>query len=182
MNDSTIGRNYAETLLILAKKQGQQEEWGALIDAIAVAMQEDRTLKTFLESPKLAASQKIEILDKALGKRVPPVFLRFLETVIAKRRQMLIPAIATEYRALIDESEDRLHASVIVAREPAPAEKEALVKHLSRMLGKRVVAHLTVNPAILGGLVVKVGDTVMDGSVRRRLATLRSRMLATVTR
>ena len=182
MNASTIGRNYAETLLILAKKQGQQEEWGALIDAIAVAMQEDRTLKTFLESPKLAASQKIEILDKALGKRVPPVFLRFLETVIAKRRQMLIPAIATEYRALIDESEDRLHASVIVAREPAPAEKEALVKHLSRMLGKRVVAHLTVNPAILGGLVVKVGDTVMDGSVRRRLATLRSRMLATVTR
>jgi F-type H+-transporting ATPase subunit delta len=182
MNDSRIGRNYAETLLILAKKQGQQEEWGALIDAIAVAMQEDRTLKTFLESPKLAASQKIEILDKALGKRVPPVFLRFLETVIAKRRQMLIPAIATEYRGLIDESEDRLHASVIVAREPAPAEKEALVKHLSRMLGKRVVAHITVNPAILGGLVVKVGDTVMDGSVRRRLATLRSRMLATVTR
>jgi F0F1-type ATP synthase delta subunit len=49
MNDSRIGRNYAETLLILAKKQGQQEEWGALIDAIAVAMQEDRTLKTFLE-------------------------------------------------------------------------------------------------------------------------------------
>jgi F-type H+-transporting ATPase subunit delta len=182
MNDSTIGRNYAETLLILAKKQGQQEEWGALIDAIAVAMQEDRTLKTFLESPKLAASQKIEILDKALGKRVPPVFLRFLEIVIAKRRQMLIPAIATEYRGLIDESEDRLHATVIVAREPAPAEKEALVKQLSRVLGKRVVAHITLNPAILGGLVVKVGDTVMDGSVRRRLATLRSRMLATVTR
>ena len=73
MNDSTIGRNYAETLLILAKKQGQQEEWGALIDAIAVAMQENRTLKTFLESPKLAASQKIEILHKALGKRVPPI-------------------------------------------------------------------------------------------------------------
>ncbi len=91
MNDSTIGRNYAETLLILAKKQGEQEEWGALIDAIALAMQEDRTLKTFLESPKLAGSQKIEILDKALGKRIPQVFLRFLETLVSKRRQMLIP-------------------------------------------------------------------------------------------
>ena len=182
MNDSTIGRNYAETLLILAKKQGQQEEWGALIDALAVAMQEDRTLKTFLESPKLAASQKIELLNSALRNKVPPVFLRFLEIVISKRRQMLIPAIATEYRALIDESEDRVHATVIVARETAEAEKDALAKQLSRLLGKRVVPHITLNPAILGGLIVKVGDTVMDGSVRRRLATLRSRMLATIPR
>ena len=182
MNDSTIGRNYAETLLILAKKQGQQEEWGGLIDALAVAMQEDRTLRTFLESPKLAGSQKIEIVKKAFGKKAPPVFLRFLETVISKRRQMLIPAIATEYRGLIDESEDRVHANVIVAREPGEAEKGALTKNLSRVLGKQVVPHITLNPAILGGLIVKVGDTVMDGSVRRRLATLRSRMLATIPR
>jgi F-type H+-transporting ATPase subunit delta len=182
MNDSTIGRNYAETLLILAKKQGQQEEWGALIDALAVAMQEDRVLRTFLESPKLAAAQKIEIVAKALGKRVPQVFLRFLEIVISKRRQMLIPAIATEYRALIDESEDKVHAIVTVARETAEAEKDALAKQLTRLLGKRVVPHITLNPAILGGLIVKVGDTVMDGSVRRRLATLRSRMLATIPR
>ncbi len=182
MNDATIGRNYAETLLTLAKKSGEQEEWGALIDAIAVAMQEDRTLKTFLESPKLAASQKIEILARALGKRVPPVFLRFLETVVSKRRQMLIPVIASEYHSLIDESEDRVHANVTVAREPGEPEKDALARQLSRVLGKRVVPHITLNPAILGGLIVKVGDTVMDGSVRRRLATLRSRMLATVTR
>jgi len=182
MNDATIGRNYAETLLTLAKKSGEEEEWGALIEAIAVAMQEDRTLKTFLESPKLAASQKIEILARALGKRVPPVFLRFLEIVVSKRRQMLIPEIASEYRALIDESEGRVHANVTVAREPAGPEKDALARQLSRVLGKRVVPHITLNPAILGGLIVKIGDTVMDGSVRRRLATLRSRMLATVTR
>jgi F-type H+-transporting ATPase subunit delta len=182
MNEERIGRNYAEALLTLARKNGEQEEWGALIDAISVGMREDHTLRTFLESPKLSASRKIELLKKALGKKVPPVFLRFLETVIMKRRQMLIPEIASEYRSLIDESEDRVHINVTVAREPAEPEKDAMVKQLSRLFGKRVVPHISLNPAILGGVIVKVGDTVMDGSVRRRLASLRQRMLATVSR
>jgi F-type H+-transporting ATPase subunit delta len=182
MNNATIGRNYAETLLILAKREGQAEEWGALIESIASAMQQDQTLKTFLESPKLAASRKIEILQTALGKRVPPLFLRFLNTVIMKRRQMVIPDIAQQYRALIDASEDRVHANVTVARQPAEQEAKALVQQLSRLFGKRVVPHISINPAILGGVIVKVGDTVMDGSVRRRLASLRSRMLATAAR
>ena len=184
MNDERIGRNYAEVLLTLARKtgEGEQEEWGALIDAISVGMREDHTLRTFLESPKLSAARKIQILEQALGGGVPKVFLRFLETVIMKRRQMLIPEIASEYRSLIDESEDRVHVNVTVGRKPAEAEKDALTRQLSRLFGERVVPHISLNPAILGGVIVKVGDTVMDGSVRRRLASLRQRMLATVTR
>lgn len=184
MNEATIGRNYAEALLTLARKgeSGAVEEWGALLEAISVAMRENQTLRTFLESPKLAASHKIEILEKALGKRAPRLFLRYIETVIQKRRQMLIPAIAAEYQLLVDESENRVHASVTVAREPAEPEKDALARQLSRLFGKRVVPHISLNPAILGGVIVKVGDTVMDGSVRRRLATLKRRMLATVPR
>lgn len=182
MNNATIGRNYAETLLTLATREGQAEEWGTLIESVASAMHEDQTLKTFLESPKLAAARKIQILKAALGERVPPLFLRFLETVIMKRRQMVIPEIAQEYRALIDESEDRVHANVTVAREPSEPEQDALKRQLSRLFGKRVMPHISINPAILGGVIVKVGDTVMDGSVRRRLASLRTRMLATVTR
>jgi F-type H+-transporting ATPase subunit delta len=184
MNDATIGRNYAETLLVLAGRNGDkaQEEWGVLIEELGGAMREDKKLRTFLESPKIPASLKIEVLGKALGKRVPAPFLRFIEIVVTKRRQMLIPSIATEYRALIDASEDRVHVNVTVAREPEGGEREALTKQLSRMFGKRVVPHITLNPAILGGVIVKVGDTVMDGSVRRRLATLRNRMIASATR
>lgn len=178
MNESTIGRNYAEALLTLAKKSGDVEQWGGLLDAIAAAMRDDRTLRSFLESPKLAASHKITVLQKALGEKVPRLFLRYIETVVQKRRQMLIPAIATEYQALIDESENRLHANVTVARETTEPEKDALARQLSRMLGKRVVPHITQNPAILGGLIVRVGDTVMDGSVRKRLSVLKQRMLA----
>ena len=182
MNESTIGRNYAEALLALARKSDQIEEFGALINAIATAMGDDRTLRTFLESPKLSASSKIEILEKALGRRVPPLFLRYVETVIQKRRQMLIPQIATEYQSLLDAAENRLHANVTVAREPAEPERDALARQLSRLFGKRVVPHISTNPAILGGVIVKVGDTVIDGSVRKRLSVLKQRMLTTVAR
>ena len=182
MNESTIGRNYAEALLALARKDDEIEEYGELLNAIAAAMSDDQTLRTFLESPKLAASHKIEILQKALGRRVPRLFLRYIDTVIQKRRQMLIPAIAIEYQLLLDQAENRLHANVTVAREPGDPEREALARQLSRLFGKRVVPHITTNPAILGGLIVKVGDTVMDGSVRRRLAVLKQRMLSSVTR
>ena len=177
MNESTIGRNYAEALLVLAQKNGDIEQWGELLDAIATAMREDQTLRTFLEAPKLAATHKIEILERALGQKVPRLFLRYIETVIQKRRQMLIPVIATEYQALIDESENRLHANVTVAREPAEPEKDALARQLSRLFGKRVIPHISQNPAILGGVIVRVGDTVMDGSVRKRLSVLKQRML-----
>ena len=182
MNEATIGRNYAEALIALGRKNDEVEAYGALLNAIALAMREDQTLRTFLESPKLAASQKIGILEKALGRKVPRLFLRYVETVIQKRRQMLIPEIASEYQKLLDEAENRLHANVTVARDPSEPEREALARQLSRLFGKRVVPHINTNPAILGGLIVKVGDTVMDGSVRRRLSVLKQRMLSTVNR
>lgn len=182
MNESTIGRNYAEALLALARKTDDTEEWGELLNGIANAMREDHTLRTFLESPKLSASHKIEILEKALGRKVPRLFLRYIDTVIQKRRQMLIPEIATEYQLLLDEAENRLHANVTVARAPSEPERDALARQLSRLFGKRVVPHISENPAILGGLIVRVGDTVMDGSVRKRLSVLKQRMLATVSR
>ena len=178
MNESTIGRNYAEALLTLARKSGEVEEWGTMLDAIATAMREDRTLRTFLESPKLAGAQKNAILERALGRKVHKLFLRYIQTVVQKRRQMLIPTIAIEYQTLIDESENRLHANVTVARQTSGPEKDALERQLSRLFGKRVVPHISENPAILGGVIVKVGDTVMDGSVRKRLSVLKQRMLA----
>jgi F-type H+-transporting ATPase subunit delta len=92
---------------------------------------------------------------------------------------MIIPQIAHEYRDLVDQVEGRVHASVTVAREADDNDRRVITQQLSRALGKDVVPHFVVNEAILGGVVVRVGDTVLDGSVRRRLSTLRSRMLGT---
>jgi F-type H+-transporting ATPase subunit delta len=180
MRDSTIARNYAEALLELARRSGsEQRAWCEMIEAVGNAVESDRRLRVFLESPRVSMKQKNDILQKAYGTQMPKNFVRFLQALVKNRRQMLIPDIARSFRDLMDEVEGRVHASVTVAREADDRDREVIAGELSRALGKNVVPHYFVNPAILGGVIVRVGDTVLDGSVRRRLQTLRSRMLAT---
>ena len=178
MRDTTIAKNYAEALLELARRAEDPSGWGKLMRDVANGMQQDITVQHFLESPKISEAEKIEVFFKAFGDRVPRHFLRFLQTLVRKRRQLLIPEISSEYDKLLDIHEGRVHANVTVARETSDADTARIAEQLSRVVGKTVVPHINVNPAILGGVVVKIGDTVMDGSVRRRLARLKGQMLA----
>lgn len=178
MRSTTIARNYAEALLELAKRARDLRGWGALIQSIADAMNRDQTLRAFLETPRIDAPTKNGVLRKALADRAPSTFVRFVESVVNHRRQMLIPEIAQEYMDLVDAAENRMHAKVTVAREVDDKTRQVIADRLSKVFNKTVVPHVTVDDRILGGLVVRVGDTVMDGSVRRRLGALRSRMLS----
>lgn len=178
MRDSTIARNYAEALLALAQKAEDLTGWGNMISDVADALERDALLRKFLETPRISEQVKSEVLQKALQDRMPRLMVRFLQALLRHRRQMLIPDIAVEYHHLVDEIEGRLHARVTLARTPSDEDTAVVTAQLSRVLGKKVVPHVTVNPEILGGLVVRVGDAVMDGSVRRRLATLRTRLIA----
>lgn len=177
MRDSSIARNYAEALLSLARKADDLDGWGKMINDLAAAFEQDTTLRRFLESPRISEGQKDEVITKAVQDRVPRLFLEFLRALLRNRRQMLIPEIAVEYGNLVDESVGRVHARVTVAREASAEEGNVIARELSRAVGKEVIPHMNVNAAILGGVVVRIGDTVMDGSVRRRLATLRRKML-----
>jgi F-type H+-transporting ATPase subunit delta len=180
MQEPTIARNYAETLVELARRASDLDGWGGLIDEVAGAIEADVRLKRFLESPRVSAERKNEIVAKAFADRLPRPFVRFLQAVITHRRQHLIPDIAVQYHAIVDVMQNRVHASVTVAREPDTTLGREVASRLSRVLGKTVVPHFVVRPDILGGTIVRVGDTIMDGSVRRRLSVLRTRMLGTI--
>ena len=177
MRDSTIARNYAEALLALARKAKDLAGWGTMISDVALAVENDERLRNFLQAPQVSAAQKNAVLAKAFQDRMPRLLVRFIQALVNNRRQMLLPQIADQYRSLVDEVEGRIHAHVTVARQTSEEERSAIGRALSRTIGKQVVPHLTVNPDILGGVVVRVGDQVMDGSVRKRLSTLRSRMV-----
>jgi F-type H+-transporting ATPase subunit delta len=177
MREPTIARNYADTLVSLAQRANDLDGWGETIQEVADAVEGDPRLANFLASPKVSAPEKVEIITKAFQDRLPRLFVRFLAAVISNRRQHLIPQIATEYALIVDDLQGRVHARVTVAREPDDAMRASVEKQLGTITGKRVVPHFVVKPEILGGVIARVGDTVMDGSLARRLETLRGRML-----
>jgi F-type H+-transporting ATPase subunit delta len=177
MREPTISRNYAEALLSLAQKADDLDGWGAMITEFADAVESDARLRVFLATPRMSAKGKVEIITQAFNDRLPRLFVRFLSAVIVNRRQHLIPQIATEYALLVDEVQGRVHARVTVAREPDEKMQEKVKRQLGTITGKSVVPHFIVKPEILGGVIARIGDTVMDGSLARRLDALRGRML-----
>ena len=182
MRETTIARNYAGALLALARKSDDLQGWGRMIDDVASAIQRDDRLRNFLEAPQISVDQKNAVLSKAFEDRAPRLFLRYLQRLVKNRRQLLIPEIANEYRDLVDEVEGRIHAQVTLAKEPDAEQRAAIARHLSHTLGMPVVPQVRVSPNILGGIIVRIEDRVMDGSLRRRLGILRGRMLAKAIR
>ena len=176
MESAAIARNYADALLTLATKHDGRDEFGAYLNGLAGELEQNETFKRFLAAPQVSEWKKNDVLGKALAGKAPPLFVRFLQKMVTNRRQMLLGEVAEEYNNLRDDQEGRVHARVTVSRELSEDDRVALTASLTKALGKTVVPHISVHPAILGGVIVRVGDTVMDGSVRRRLGVLKAKM------
>jgi F-type H+-transporting ATPase subunit delta len=179
MRSQIIARNYAETLLELAQRNGGQrtvEEFGAAMELLA-AVVDDPRVREFLATPRVSVVRRKAALRAALGKRVPDLFLRFVMVVVDKRRQALLGDVAHEYRALVDELTGRVRVSVAISHEPDAKLQEEITTALTQRLGKTVIPTFTVAPELLGGMVVRVGDEILDGSVRSYAAGLRRRLM-----
>lgn len=177
MRETTVARNYAEVLFALGERHGEQTAMGTALDELVTALNADARLRRFLETPKVELAAKKGVVEVALRGRVPALFLNFVRVVLERGRQRVLGEIAHEYHALVDERLGRLHVRVTLAREPDERLEREIAADLSRTLGKRVIPHVRVDPRIVGGIVVRYGDRVMDGSLRRRLVSLRHRLL-----
>lgn len=177
MRYSAVARNYADTLLELAARDGEEERYGELLATVAALYGEVGDFRSFLDTPGISVDEKNRTLRQVFAERVPPLFLNFLLVVIDKRRQRWLPAIETAYRDLLDRKVGRVQATIRLAFPPDEALQNDLVEALSARLGAEVVPHFVEDERILGGVVVRVGDEVMDGSLRRRLEDMRSNLV-----
>jgi len=167
----TIARNYAEALFAAG------DTFGDLLDAVAGAVQADVRIAATLESPRVSKPAKAQILERALKGEAPREFVRFLQAVVRRGRQGLLAEIAQEYQVLLDAKYNRVHAGVTLVDEPDARTQKQVVERLAKALGREVRAYFQSDPKILGGVIVRVGDRIFDGSVRRRLTALQRRML-----
>lgn len=177
MRDETVARSYADTLFELAQRHEGLDVFAEGIDTVARLLDENPTFRLFLETPRIADADKKDVVRKVFGDQLPLQLVRFLLVTIDKRRQRLLRVIAREYAARLDEHEGRAHVEVTLARPMDDATRDLLASRLTKMLGKRAIPHVRVKPAILGGVVVRTGDTIYDGSLRRRLEGLRRQLM-----
>ena len=176
MRNETIARNYAEALFDLAGRSRQPERYAELIDAVAAAVQTIPRVQAVLMSPRVPKAEKARFLGAAL-KDAPRDFVLWLQALVKRGRQGILREVAAEYLVLVDQQLNRVRASVTLAREPDEKLKRTIEENLGRQLDKKVIAAYLVDPEILGGAIIRVGDRVLDGSVRRRMTKLRRQLL-----
>jgi F-type H+-transporting ATPase subunit delta len=179
LREPTIARNYAEALFRSAETSGAgvTEQYAHLIEALAGAIAADDKIRVVLDSPRVTKARKQELLADGLKGRAPEKFVRFLAGVVKRGRQGLFGEIARQYLALVDIKQNRVHAGVTLARVADDKLQTEIARRLSEVFGKTVVPHFRQDEAILGGVIVRIGDRVMDGSLRRKLLVLRRQML-----
>lgn len=180
MRAEIIARNYAETLLALAERHGGAdglEAFGQAADALAALVQDDARTRQFLETPRVSPEEKKQVLQRALAGKAPEMFVRFVMVLTDKRRQALLPEIAAAYRELVDERMGRVRVHVSISHPPDEALQAEIGRALAERLGRTVIPTFSVEPELLGGMVVRMGDQILDGSLRTRAAQLRRRLL-----
>jgi F-type H+-transporting ATPase subunit delta len=177
MKDVRVAKRYAGALFGIAKRD-------EILDAVAQDMilverfvADIPYLRAVLLQPLVSEAKKNQVILDAFGDRVTATSLNFIKLLVRKRREDLIDECIHEFRALVAEMQNRVDAVAVTAVPMTAAQTERLTRSLQQFTGKNVHLTTSIDPSMLGGTVVRLGDTVIDGSVRGRLARLEQQLL-----
>lgn len=169
-----LGTVYAKALLSAAEKTGQTDAVVEELESfVSDVLDQLPRLAAALASPRIAHEQQAALLDKALGGRMSPVLLNFLKVVSRHGRMDCLRAIVAAAHRLHNELRGRVEVWLTTAVPVSNSLREQIATRLAGLLGQEVVLRTQLDPELLGGLVVRIGDTVFDGSVSARLVQMR---------
>lgn len=174
---STAARRYAEAAFEIARRDGTLERWlddlRLLADVVA-----DVDVARAVDNPAIPFADRREVLTKLLGPRISPQALNLALLLAQRGRLSAAPAVAAEYKRLVDRERGIVVATVTSAVPIEPADLEAIGARVREMTGARAEIATAVDPDLIGGVTVRIGDRLIDASVRGRLERLRDRIVA----
>ena len=173
----TAARRYAEAAFEVATRDDTLERWRADLD-LAASLAGDRRSLDVLANPAIPIERRATALDELLGDRVSGRAANLVRLLLRRGRIEDLPRVAAEYRRLDDKRQGITHATATSASELTQDEIQELTARLERSTGGRIALDVEVDPSLLGGLVVRVGDRLIDGSVRGRLERLRNQLIS----
>jgi F-type H+-transporting ATPase subunit delta len=173
-----VARVYAEALLRAAKESGQGEEiLGELRSLVGDVFRRGPGIEQFLSSPSVGRARKAEVIKRAFEGRASDLLVDFLYVLNSRDRLDLLRGIAGAYDDLYERGQNRMQVLVRSAVPLADGQAERIAAELRSAFGKEPVLHPSVDPSLLGGLVVQVDDWVYDASVRTRLELIHKELV-----
>jgi F-type H+-transporting ATPase subunit delta len=173
-----IAKTYAQALFNLAGQRGQVQEILDQFESMAGGSRLHHGMREFFLSQMLPREQRKPLLQKALQGRCSDLFADFIMLLNDKGRLDILEAIAAAYRDLMDQQAGRVRVSVRSASPMTNEQQDRLRDELRASLNQEPILKVTIDPELLGGLVVQVGDQVFDASVRTRLDSIRNQLMA----
>ncbi len=172
MPRSASARRYAQAVFQIANENDELESWLDDLAVLSAAVQ-DAQLSAFLDAPQLSPSQKIAVLQSTLSDTVGPLALNLVSLLASRNLAGLMHGIVEQYQSLLDEHDGIERAEVVSAVPLDDAQRARVEQLLKDVVGKEVRLTSRVDPRIIGGMVARVGDHVIDGSTATRLESMR---------
>jgi len=176
MSQRTVARRYATALYEEADATGVLEDVDDDVLMLRESLESNDELARFFKSPVIPQKKKEAVIQELLAERTVDLTVQFLRLLVHKDRETMTKAILDQYQALRDEQRGIVDATVRVARPLADDDREAIVEALEAKTGQSVRLHVEQEDDLIGGLVIRIGDRVFDGSVRNQLANMHNRL------
>ncbi|MBW7475074.1 F0F1 ATP synthase subunit delta [Paenibacillus oenotherae] len=170
--ESVVAKRYAKALFELAQQQNVVAEVEQQLKIVVQALEGDAEIRSFLGFPNIDTSKKTALIKGALSGKVSDVVLNTLELLIARGRQGAIGAVYEAYTKVAGEALGQAHAIVYTAKLLTADELAKVVEKFSAVAGKKIVAEQVEDSSLLGGVQVRIGDRLFDGSLSGKLARL----------
>lgn len=173
---ATIARPYAEALYQVAVKH-DVKAWGAALDALALVAR-DADLRQFADNPKVTAEQVYAVMTAAAKQDLAPELQNFLRAVIENSRLAALPEVVAQFHVLANAAAGVADAQIFSAYPIDAAQLSDVIGTLEKRFGRKLEAHVTLEPSLIGGIRVVVGDEVLDTSVKARLERMKVALTA----